>query len=66
MVVAVAEQQNGIDGSSDEGRRPRQGELLVICADCGGRCYADKSERRFTRYYCEHRCGFSRKIPRPE
>lgn len=42
----------------------RQGELNVRCPKCGARCRANRTEPRFTRYYCTRKCGGSRKVRR--
>jgi len=44
----------------------RQG-VLVICPQCGSRCFANRSEERFTRYYCSGgECNYSTKVAKPK
>lgn len=46
-------------------KRPRQGELVITCPQCGGRCKAGSSAPRVTYYYCSRGCNYSLKVTRP-
>ncbi len=50
---------------TDKPKRLRQGVKLVTCPKCGGRCYAKGGNERVTFYYCERKCGYSKKEARP-
>lgn len=57
-MIAVAKEQQPI--------RVRQG-LLVICPECGCRCFANGSTPTFTKYYCSNAsCSYSVKVSRPQ
>lgn len=59
MTVAEQEREN-------DRPRLRQGTVLIVCPDCGGRCYARGGTATHSYYYCENvTCSYSRKVARP-